>query len=210
MTRIKICGLRREEDARCAAELGADFLGFVLAESPRRAEPREIGPWVRVLRADFPALRLVGVFVRPGTADLQAAVEALSLDLVQLHGLDAGGRLPSARPVILACGPRDWRAAEAQGAWAVLVDSAGPHGGGTGRPWDWTSLAGERPSRLFVAGGLGADNVAAAIRALRPYAVDASSRLESSPGCKERARIEAFVAAVRAADREPGEEGTAP
>jgi phosphoribosylanthranilate isomerase len=105
MTRIKICGLCREEDARTAAREGADYLGFVLAASPRRCDARVAAAWLPPMRAEFPGVGLVGVFVRPAAAEVREQVEALGLDYVQLHGLPAGQRFDSPRPLIRAIAP---------------------------------------------------------------------------------------------------------
>jgi phosphoribosylanthranilate isomerase len=87
----------------------------------------------------------------------------------------------------------------------VLIDSSTrEEAGGTGRVWDWRSFPASHPVRLFVAGGLGAENVGEAIRVLRPFAVDASSRLEEAPGRKDPARVRAFISAVRVADEASG------
>jgi phosphoribosylanthranilate isomerase len=204
-TRIKICGLARPEDARLAASLGADFLGLVLAESSRRVDPERARRWVPEVRAEFPQCRWVGVFVRPSEAEVAEAVEALPLDLVQIHGLAREESVAPSVPWIRAAGGSEAvdllrRLAGSPGPppWAVLVDhSSGA--GGTGRSFDWNLLRdrSEDAVRLFVAGGLAADNVGRAIEAARPYAVDASSRLEISPGRKDPEKMRAFVAAVR-------------
>jgi phosphoribosylanthranilate isomerase len=245
VTRIKICGLTNDVDARHAAVCGAQFLGFVLAASPRRADPSEVAHWLPAIRRAFPAVRVVGVFVRPSAADVAEAVARLRLDLVQVHGMEhAAGvaaqfaaDLASPRPLILAAGPEALVRAAAVRPWAVLADRVGPTGeGGTGVPLDWAGLAeglpaglqrAEEPSgpaetttaagvaspgpparieaapcppRLFLAGGLEAGNVAEAMRVVRPWAVDASSCLEMSPGRKDPAKVAAFCDAVRIAD----------
>lgn len=227
-TAIKICGLARANDARLAAQLGADFLGLVLAESPRRVALRDARRWVAEIQAEFPDPRWVGVFVRPSKEEVRDAVAALGLDLVQVHGLRPEEGFASPVPWIRAVPASDLRAEEvpggseempaapAAGPWALLVDSAGAGGsGGTGQSFDWNLLrdwkersrvgaAGPRPNLLFLAGGLGPDNVREAIRIVRPYAVDASSRLEASAGRKDHQALREFVRAVRDSDTPPG------
>jgi phosphoribosylanthranilate isomerase len=230
MTRIKICGLTSEGDARHAAACGAQFVGLVLAESSRRADVSEAARWLPAIRREFPAVRVVGVFVRPSAAEVTEAVDRLGLDLVQVHGVeyvapgaaqrvapctaehaeeDAWG-FASPRPLILAAGPESLARAAAARPWAILADCVGPKGaGGTGTPLDWAALAASLPDglgraeepRLFLAGGLDAGNVAEAIRVVVPWAVDASSRLEITPGRKDPAKVAAFCEAVRVADR---------
>ncbi len=208
MTLVKICGVTRGEDALLAARLGAAFIGLVLAESPRRAEPAKVLEWLPELRRVHPEVQVVGVFLRPTIEAVARAVDQLHLDLVQVHGLAVPVPTPWPRPLILACGPDDLGAATRSGAWGVLVDTPGDgRGGGTGRSFDWSRVGAARPDRLFLAGGLGPDNVAAAIRTVGPWAVDASSRLEAAPGRKDPARLEAFFAAVGAAEAESAQGG---
>jgi phosphoribosylanthranilate isomerase len=203
MTRIKVCGLTNEADARHAATCGAQFLGLVLAESPRRADLAEAARWLPVIRREFPAVQAVGVFVQPSAAEIAEAVDRLGLDLVQVHGVKNPAEIASPRPLILAGGPDALVNAVAARPWAVMADQEGASGaGGTGIPLDWAALAEGLPAglRLFLAGGLDAGNVAEAIRIVRPWAVDASSRLEIAPGRKDPAKVAAFCEAVRAAD----------
>lgn len=209
MTRIKICGLADEVDARHAAACGAQFLGLVLAESPRRADLSEVARWLPAIRYEFPAVLVVGVFVRPSVAEVAEAVDRLGLDLVQVHGVEYAAELALPRPLILAGGPESLARAAAARPWAILADRVGPRGaGGTGTPLDWAALAAGLPDglrraeepRLFLAGGLDAGNAADAIRIVRPWAVDASSRLEIAPGRKDPAKVAAFCEAVRVAD----------
>jgi phosphoribosylanthranilate isomerase len=200
--RIKICGIARPEDARSAAELGVDFLGVVLARSPRGIIPEKASTWVQQLRKEFPKPEWVGVFVRPSAAEVTAAVERLSLDYVQIHGMPAEWvpeDLP--RPWIRVLSPASVRQSfvEESHAYATLIDTPRADGyGGTGKVFDWSGI-GPIPARrrVFLAGGLDAANVASAITRVRPWAVDASSRLERAPGEKDPARVRAFVEAVR-------------
>lgn len=211
--RVKICGLTRAADARLAAQRGADYLGVILAPGPRRVAAAEAATWIREVHQEFPGSRWVGVFVRPSAAEIEDAVGALGLDLAQVHGLSPVDRVATRVPWILATTadrvgeipgfessddpPRSLRP-----PCCALVDSAA--GGGSGKPFDWSVLPPPpRPYRLFLAGGLGPSNVVDAIRRVRPYAVDASSRLESRPGEKDPARLTAFFAAVSCANALP-------
>lgn len=207
-TRIKICGLTRAEDAAAAVSAGADALGVVLAPSKRRVTLDEAAE----VFADVPPLvARVGVFVDAHADEVWEAVARLGLAAVQFHGDEAPETCATAPvPVIkaLRVGP-DFSAERAdayRGAVsALLLDTFVPgEQGGTGVAFDWYDVAGRLPrwAPVLLAGGLGPANVGAAIRALRPYAVDVSSGVESAPGVKDHRSIDAFVAAVRAADEE--------
>lgn len=185
MTLVKICGVVDPENARTAAEMGADFLGLnFYPRSPRYVEverAREIASAVR-----GSGVRLVGVFVNRPAREVEEIESAVGLDLLQFSGDEAPEDIPSRGRTIKA-----FRGTEGTGgwadAWAWLFDA--PHGslyGGTGTAWNFQAvagIAGER--RVFVAGGLGPDNVRQAIAASRPYAVDVCSRVESAPGIKD-------------------------
>ncbi|HSK08972.1 MAG TPA: phosphoribosylanthranilate isomerase [Vicinamibacterales bacterium] len=198
MTRVKICGITREEDAVLAAALGASAVGFVFwPGSPRAVMPRRARQIVRALP---PLVSVVGVFVDQPFDEVEATAAAVPLDAVQLHGDEC---------------PRDWarlrqrmiravtaeRLEEAE-AWSLrvtlLVDAVeGSRRGGTGRCVDWQAVAPVARRRpVILAGGLSPDNVARAICTVHPFAVDVASGVESSPGVKDPARLRAFFAAV--------------
>jgi phosphoribosylanthranilate isomerase len=205
-TRIKICGITNEEDARFAEACGVDALGFVFADSPRRISFARAG---RIIRALGPFVMAVGVFVAPSPEELEEAV-GLGIRAVQIHGPpDAPMPDPPRHvPVIRALRVRG---PESVGAIpgirprpAALLLDAFREGveGGTGRTFDWdlaVSAAGHGIP-IILAGGLADDNVREAVRRVRPYGVDASSRLESAPGRKDPDRVAHFVRAVREAD----------
>lgn len=207
-TRIKICGLTRAEDAAAAVSAGADALGVVLAPSKRRVTLDEAA---EVFAAVPPLVARVGVFVDAHADEVWEAVARLGLAAVQFHGDEAPETCAAAPvPVIkaLRVGP-DYspeRADAYRGAVsAVLLDTFVPgEQGGTGVAFDWYDVAGRLPrwAPVLLAGGLGPANVGAAIQALHPYAVDVSSGVESAPGVKDHRSIDAFAAAVRAADEE--------
>ena len=196
---VKICGLTNPEDARNAHEAGADFLGFVFFPASRRCLSREDCAWVRGLPGEK-----VGVFRDQPAAFVAETVAAAGLRWVQLHGDETpeecaalGGR-PRVIKAVSVAGPIDWGRVKALATVArVLFDTASPSGGGTGRTFDWSRLD-ERPEALdfWLAGGLSPDNVAAAIARVGPSGVDVASGVEASLGRKDRARVEAFVAAV--------------
>ncbi len=190
---VKICGLTSLADARYAASLGASHLGFIMhAKSPRSIAPETAGEIISWL---FGAA-CVGVFVDETADEVNRAADVAGFDYVQLHGIesiDYCRRIE--RPIIKAFRPRAGAAADALieqiGAYEdsvdyVLLDTHDPDlAGGTGRESDWklaTEVAAHFP--LFLAGGLGPENVSAAIQAVCPAGIDASSRLEESPGVK--------------------------
>lgn len=203
-TRIKFCGLTRLQDAQLASQLGVDALGFVMVPT----SPRHIAPAAaaKIRRALPPFVSVVALFKDADAATVQEAIDVLRPDLLQFHGRETPGYCESfAWPYLKAVGmggtvnlarvARDYASAS-----ALLLDSHAEDGmGGTGRTFDWDRV---RPVKkpLVLAGGLDAGNVAAAVRRLRPHAVDVSSGIERKPGIKDATRMAAFVAAVRRAD----------
>lgn len=206
MTGVKICGLTRPEDVAVACELGARWVGFNFAAvSPRRVGVEK----ARALaRATAPGVERVGIFVNETVDEIRSAVDAGSLDLIQIHRPLAEADLSLPRPIVAWLGVDLW--AEVGGSpielvercRAVLVDTAAPgRPGGTGRAFEWSALEGKRfPVPVWLAGGLRSENVAEAIRRIRPAAVDVASGVESAPGVKDRARMADFFRAVRRAD----------
>lgn len=195
MTFIKICGITTLDDARQAVEAGCDGLGFNFwPGSVRYLTAERAGEIIDGLRA--PVLK-VGVFVDAAPAEVEETARVAGLDVAQLHGEGA-----------LAPAMRWWRAwsanaerlrerMEASDAEAFLIDTpAGALRGGTGKTFDWT-LARGLPGRIVLAGGLGPDNVAEAIEMVKPWGVDACSRLERAPGLKDYAKVAEFVRAAR-------------
>lgn len=216
-TRIKFCGLTREEDVDAAVELGVDALGFVFYPSSPRVVSIEQA--ARLVARVPSTIATVGLFVDATRDEIEAVLDAVPLSRLQLHGDEtadecAGHRVPY------------WKAARVTteldllafadthaGADALLLDAHTAAYGGSGKVFDWSlvpaalidtrhgrrAAAGAR--RVVLSGGLSAANVADAIRAIRPYAVDTSSGIErGTKGIKDRAAMRAFVAAVRSAD----------
>lgn len=201
MTLVKICGVVDPANARTAAEMGADFLGLnFYPRSPRYVDvgrAREIASAVRSVGAAA-GVKLVGVFVNRPAREVEEIESEVGLDLLQFSGDEAPRDVPSPGRAIKAFrgtdGTEGW-----SDAWAWLFDA--PHGslyGGTGMAWNFQAvagIAGER--RVFVAGGLGPDNVRQAIEASRPYAVDVCSRVESAPGIKDPELLRRLFQEVR-------------
>lgn len=194
MTWIKICGLTSLRDAAAALDAGADALGFVLAQSPRRMSPAEV---LRI-RKKLPAHALViAVLVDATAREARALLEAGVADRLQLHGRVPPG-LPCSYPSVSEL---PWTADDTPRQRLpplLLFDAA--RAGGTGWKADWDAarrLA--RRTRVILAGGLEAGNVAEAVRRVRPFGVDASSGVESRPGVKDLGKVRRFCDAVRRA-----------
>ncbi|MDQ7007882.1 MAG: phosphoribosylanthranilate isomerase [Acidobacteriota bacterium] len=199
--RIKICGLRTVEAIEAAAEAGADAVGLVFADSPRRVDPAAAAR----LAAAVPApVARVAVFRRPAPKLVAEVLSALRPDWVQADMADQAlfSALPP-RCLLPVCRNEEELAATTEGQ-SLLFE--GPCSG-VGRPADWEQAARwARRRRLFLAGGLDPENVARAIAVVRPWGVDVSSGVERERGEKDPARIRAFVRAVRQAERTVGEE----
>ena len=202
MTRVKICGITRIEDAVIASELGAFAVGFVFwPASPRYidAEP------ARAIADSLPPEVLkVGVFVNQPLADVRRIAAAVSLDVVQLHGDEPLAVMRELEgPVYKSVAVGDAFSVDQLEALpphvTPLLDAHDPvRRGGTGRTIDWTraqAAAARRP--VILSGGLTPENVRTAIDAVRPFAVDTSSGVEQSPGVKDPERLRAFFDAVR-------------
>ncbi len=207
---VKICGITSAEDARSAVEAGADALGFVFWHmSPRKVDPARAAAIARELP---PFVARVGVFVDASRDDMARIADRVGLDLLQLHGDEPPEALRDLpRRAIKAVRVGKGFAPEESlrylpAAAGLLVDTRLPGEtqmpGGTGVPFDWSLVKGlaARVPFLVLAGGLGPGNVAEAIRAVRPQAVDVSSGVEGLPGRKDPAKVRAFVAAARAAE----------
>lgn len=208
-TRIKICGIRTPEAAHAAIDAGADALGFVFhSDSPRYIEPADAWDIVKTLP---PLVHSVGLTVSADIDEFKEIETVCPTDYSQLHGLETVKTARALGPRIIKAIRFDaetidadlarWR--EVEEVDAILVDGSA---GGEGVALDWKALAAARSKAgakpLILAGGLTSDNVAQAIRVVRPFAVDVSSGVEhpDRPGVKDAQRIRAFCDAVRAAD----------
>jgi phosphoribosylanthranilate isomerase len=205
---VKVCGITRREDAEAAVEAGASALGFVfVSSSPRCVAPERAAELGRDL-----LVWKVGIFVEETAASIAAVMRAARLDIAQIYGGEApaGARVWNALRVDPARGagfslqpglqPRlgrglksPFQAEACSTGEAVLLD-----GLSNGQRFDWTLARGFAP-KVIVAGGLNPANVAEAIRAARPWGVDASSGLESAPGVKDHSKIKRFVEAALSA-----------
>jgi phosphoribosylanthranilate isomerase len=209
--RVKICGLRTPADVSAVARAGAAYAGFVFfAKSPRNVTLPEAR--LAALAAP-PGLAKVALTVDADDATLDAIVETVPLDMLQLHGHESPDRVAAVRaryglPVMKAIGLAEEGDLPAIFEFStvadqILIDAKPPRGadlpGGNGLAFDWRLLAGRRWLRPWMlAGGLTPQNVAEAVRLTGARQVDVSSGAESAPGVKDAARIAAFVAAARA------------
>ena len=215
MTRVKICGLKHPGHALAAAEAGADFIGLVFADSPRRASMDQARAVIAAVRALGGPLQVVGLFVNAPAGDVNDTAATLGLDMVQLSGDEPVEYIDEMeRPVIKVVhvsGELESRVAvasvsrsltELRMSRALPMLDAKVEGkfGGTGEAVDVAVARNLSPSHDFLlAGGLRPETVAATVREARPWGVDVSSGVETD-GEKDEAKIRAFIRAVREAD----------
>ncbi len=212
-TRIKICGITRPEDAQSAAANGADAIGLVFySNSPRAVDVVQAAEIVAALP---PFVSVVALFVDEQETTVSEVLSAVPIDVLQFHGQESATfceqfQRPYLKAVRMRPGLDLVEAVSPYGnARAVLLDSwqeGVP--GGTGKTFDWQLAEAELTNASVLAGGLNADNVASAIKQLRPAGVDVSGGVETSPGIKCPERITDFVRAVRAADLTKSEDET--
>ena len=216
MTRIKICGITRAEDALAAAYSGADAIGLVFYErSPRHVS---LARATQLVAALPPFITVVGLFVNADAAFVREALDSVPLDVLQFHGDESPefcGQF--GKPYLKAIRVKEGVdllqcASDFCDAQGLLLD-AHVEGipGGTGATFDWTLIPEKLPLPVILSGGLDVENVAAAIKQVRPYAVDVSSGVEASKGIntlkgiKDAAKIARFIQEVKRADvRLPG------
>ncbi len=209
MTRIKICGLTREEDAIEAARLGADFLGLIFVpSSPRFVEPERAAAVAARVREAGHVAKFVGVF-HDASADYMREIASLvGLDLFQLHGAQSDDEIRNLNTPVI----KTLRVGETlpdthgtpSAAWLLFDTYDERRVGGTGRRFDWSLMATyERNKPFFLSGGLNPENVVAAITLVRPDAIDVSSGVESEPGVKDHARLAKMFQRVRRAEARP-------
>jgi len=196
MTRVKICGVTNIADARAAVDAGADAIGLVFADSPRRID---IETACSIVTELSPTTIVVGVFRDAPLDEVNRVANQVGLDCVQLHGSESPEFCAAANRRVIKrfqIGGHDLASEIPRyRTFASLLDP----GAGDGRTFDWQRAAG-LPHRIVVAGGLTPENVGEPIRLLRPFGVDVASGVESSPGRKDRQKMTAFIQAARRAD----------
>ncbi|HEX3544734.1 MAG TPA: phosphoribosylanthranilate isomerase [Candidatus Acidoferrum sp.] len=211
MTQVKICGITNADDVRAACEAGADAIG--LNFYPRSLRALSVEKAAK-LRAAIPlGVQVFGVFVNADAGEMMHIFRDVRLDALQLHGDESPAtvaQLARMAPVFkaLRVGP-DFSAAtlesypDVSGFLFDTANTAAGQYGGTGRLADWgVAQQSARSHRVILAGGLSAENVAAAILQVRPYGVDVASGVEASPGAKDHAQLREFIREARRADQE--------
>ena len=202
LIRTKICGITRPEDGQEAARLGVDAIGLVFyPPSPRHVSLDQARAIVAALP---PFVTVVALFVDPSVAEVEAVLHAVPVDVLQFHGEESPDFCRQfARPYLKAVRVRPsldllQYAAHYAGARGLLADAFVPGmAGGTGATFDWSVLPPNLPLPLILSGGLDPSNIAAAVAAVRPAAVDISSGVESAKGIKDPALMAAFIGAVQ-------------
>ena len=214
-TRIKICGITREEDLRAAVSSGADALGFVFyPKSPRYVTPEQAGQLCAALP---PYVSAVALFVNASVEEVKAVAARAPLSLIQFHGDETAQECaelaavvqrpfvrafrvrPDTSPDELLEYERTYRAAS---PWftGLLLDTWVDAYGGAGKVFDWSLVPKELAPRVVLSGGLNVQNATDATVRVRPFAVDVSSGVEAQKGIKDARKIADFIAAVRGAD----------
>jgi phosphoribosylanthranilate isomerase len=205
VTRIKICGITRVEDALAAAHSGANAIGLVFYErSPRHVS---IAQARQLAEALPPFVSAVGLFVNTEAAFVHAVLASVPLDILQFHGDEpaefcAQFAKPYLKAIRVKAGVDLLQcASDFRSAKGLLLDAhVEGIAGGTGATFDWALIPKQLPLPVILSGGLNAENVAAAIKQVRPYAVDVSSGVEASKGIKDAAKIAAFINEVKNID----------
>lgn len=208
MVRVKICGITSAADAQAAIEAGANLIGFnFYPKSPRHISEDQAAE----IRSKLPKkVKAVGIFVNRLPADVITLRNLLGLDAVQLHGDEPPEMVAEIAPVVPVI--KAFRVEpefpittldEYSQAFAFLFDAAHTDQyGGTGRTTDWdVAHRASLKHRIILAGGLKVENVAAAVRIVRPYGIDVASGVESSPGKKDHELLREFIKEVRRAER---------
>jgi phosphoribosylanthranilate isomerase len=205
--RIKICGIMNKDDALAAAHFGADALGFVFATSPRKVSAESAREIIKTLP---PFVKTVGVFVDEDPERVASIAATCGLDILQFHGSESVDYCNSFnRRVIKAVRMQSRDELKNLSNYVdvvdgLLLDTYVPNKlGGTGITFDWElAVEARKYGRIILAGGLNPENVAAAIRMVKPYAVDASSGLERSPGVKDHEKMAQFIQEAMQAEKQ--------
>jgi phosphoribosylanthranilate isomerase len=214
-TRLKICGITREQDLQAAVDAGADAVGFVFyPKSPRYVTPEQAG---RLCAALPPFVSSVALFVNPALDDVRAVLARAPVALIQFHGDETAEQCaaiagavqrpfvrayrvkPDTPPSALLECELAYRAASPLFS-GLLLDTWVDAYGGAGKVFDWSLIPKELAPRVVLSGGLSVHNVTGAVAQVRPFAVDISSGVEAAKGIKDARKIAAFIDAVRAGD----------
>ncbi|MER2094888.1 MAG: phosphoribosylanthranilate isomerase [Aerococcus urinaeequi] len=199
MVKVKICGLRRPEDIEAANAAKPDYVGFIFVpETKRYVNPDLAASFRRDLAAD---IQTVGVFVNAPIEEIVAICQAGTIDLVQLHGEEDQAYIEHLKgqvnqDIIKSVAVGDELVVDPNQADYLLFDSLSPSRGGSGKIFDWQMVSAYQEKPFFLAGGLGVENIEEALKVVRPYAVDASSSLETD-GVKDPVKMQEFVAKIR-------------
>jgi len=203
-TRVKICGITRVEDAQAAAQAGADAIGLVFYRPSSRFLAL---PQARAIRQSLPPfVSSVALFVNAPREEVERVIKTVAPDMLQFHGEESPEYCSGfGLPYVKACRVRQGvdlleylRPFSGAGGW--IADAYVEGYGGAGRSFDWSVVPAQRARPLILSGGLTLENVAEAIRRVRPWGVDVSSGVESAKGIKDAAKIAAFIAEVCNAD----------
>ena len=202
---VKICGLTRDEDVKAAVMAGADAIGFVFTSSPRRIS---VDTAIRLVSYVPEDVLRVGLFLDQDRSEIEHVVNSVPLDVLQFHGSETEQDcsvfdLPWLKAIAMEhTGSAVQAETRYPGAMGLLLDSHSKgKPGGSGKVFDW-SLSGSLSKPVWLAGGLNADNVNQAIHTVKPFAVDVSSGVETSPGVKDASLIKRFIEVVRALENE--------
>lgn len=199
MVKVKICGLRRPEDIEAANVAKPDYVGFIFVpETKRYVEPIQAAQFRKDLAGD---IQTVGVFVNARIEKIVAICKAGIIDVIQLHGEEDATYIDQLKgqvdqEIIKSVAVGDDLVVAPNQADYLLFDSLSPSRGGSGKIFDWKMVSAYQEKPFFLAGGLGVENIEEALKVVRPYAVDASSSLETD-GVKDPVKMQEFVAKIR-------------
>jgi phosphoribosylanthranilate isomerase len=205
---VKICGITNEEDALMAVAMGADALGFIFAPSPRQVVARRVYDITRQLPRE---IMTIGVFRNDTPERVIELVHTAGLKGAQLHGHETPEVTQHVRSAVtyvikaFSAGSEALASANDHKADFLLIDAPMP-GSGTVFDWNLIDSVPKGAPPILLAGGLHPDNVATAIRRVRPFGVDVASGVESSPGHKDARKVRAFILAARAVEAAEDEE----
>ncbi len=204
MVKVKICGITSIADAMAAVEFGADALGFVFfKKSPRYVSPRKAASIIEKLP---PFIQTVGVFVNEAAEDMEAVISATRISVVQLHGDEPPALCRLTRRVIKAIRVKSLDSLSPLARYTghvsgFLLDAYTPDKlGGTGMIFNWDiAVEAKQFGRVILAGGLAPDNVAEAVKYVKPYGVDVSSGVEKEKGIKDLDKMKLFIGRAKGA-----------